>query len=181
MGRGQKGWRQHLSGGGPPPCVSGTQGGLCHAPTFPCPVGMEMSPPLCINGGAVKGGAAGVLRSLSCSTERGQGAKGWGGVPFACTLNSPFAHRGGVARTPRGRGRKQCAPTQHTSRTGWGRGADRGVHRWGHANVFACPLPLYPRSHVALHAKGEGADSGRKRRKGRGKRVLFLPPFPRVC
>ena len=58
----------------PPSCatlawVSGTQGGggLCRAPAFPYPVGAQTSPRLCINGGD-KGGAAGVLRSVSCST-----------------------------------------------------------------------------------------------------------------
>ena len=180
VGEGQKRGRGHT-----PVCERDARGGgLCRAPAFPCPICAQ-------TGVGSKGERRGVLRSLSCSTEWGQGVKGWGGVYLLHTaLHTPFAHRGGVVQTPHVEGGGNRAPPPSTRGALGGGGTNGGTHRWGPRSKRegACKLclhapspSLHPFSHAALHAKGEGTDSGGKREERAQEEGVFCPRVSNTC
>ena len=128
------------------------------APPGPCSSGGAFSPPCSHRQGGAEGRRR-TLRSLSCSAERE------GAYLLRAALHSPFAHRGGVALTPRAKGGENRAPPLSV-RGKWGR--QGGAHRRGPCGKrgrgmqTVClhpPPPLYLFvSHVARRGRG-GADS----------------------
>ena len=153
---------------------------------FRAPLRRRRGPRLCINGGATKGRGRRVLRSLSCSTERGAG-RGRMVVRTFWAPPIPRLRRGGVARTRRkgeGAGRPCSVHVGH-----WG-APTGGAERWGHeqegrehANCV-CMLPPFftppvrmPRCTQRGRAptvggRGRGAGAGREG-KGRAPRALL--------
>ena len=128
--------------------------------------GGAFSPPHSHRQGGAEGRQRRALRSLSCSAGRDQGR---GAYLFRAALQSPFAHRDGLARTPRAKGGGNRAPPLSV------RGAPRGCAQAGatrkegvgDANTqFASPTPFVHL--LMLHGEGGagGTDSGCRGRKG---------------
>ena len=108
------------------------------------------------------------------------GAKG-GGRTLRAALHSPFAHRDGVAQTPRVKGGGNRAPP--LSVRGEEGGRQGGAHRrgprnkrgWGCKHAVCIPhLFCTPARLPCCAQSGEGADSGCRREEG--ERVLSLLP-----
>ena len=122
--------------------------GPSHSPPFmrdppsPCPNGGAFSPPHSHRQGGAEGWQRQALRSLSCSAGWDQGR---GAYLFRAALQSPFAHRDGLARTPRTKGGGNRVPPLSMGgakgvRTGRGH-AERGGGCYD-PGILTCTLPV---------------------------------------